>query len=359
MKITIVGGGYVGRGLACILQHDYTVSVLDIDKKMANRFQGGTTDKMEAYTGADYVVVCVPTDFSREGLETNIVESTIKDALEISPKATVIIKSTIPVGLTDRMRKKFRHDEIHFFPEFLREGHEIGDMLNPSRIVAGGWSAKARRFAEILKEQSNKTYVPIFAMEPQEAEAVKLFSNAYLAMRVAFFNEVDSFAMKNHLETSSIIEGVCSDRRIGMNHNNPSFGYGGYCLPKDTEQIALQADSMLLNSIGEANYERKLEIVDQVCQRDPATVGIYLLNMKADSTNHKEAAVLDIIRLLHQREIVVKIYDPMIKEKRYKDCDVVLFDEFAETDLILANRYDEELDCIKEKVFTRDIYGEN
>ncbi len=388
MKIAIAGTGYVGLSNAVLLAQNNDVVALDIvpekveminkrispieDKEITEFFQTkdlhlkATTDKKEAYEGAEYVVVATPTDYDpvTNYFNTKSVESVIKDVIEINPKATIVIRSTIPIGYTERIKKEFNYPNIFFVPEFLREGKALYDSLYPSRIIVGEKSTKAEIFANLLKDGAYKKTIPILYTNNTEAEAVKLFANTYLAMRVAFFNELDMFAEMKGLNTKDIIEGVCLDPRIGMHYNNPSFGYGGYCLPKDTKQLVANykrenIPQKLMEAIVDSNTLRKEFIAKRVLDKNPKKVGIYRLIMKAGSDNFRSSAIFDVINMLKPFVDMV-IYEPTAKEKEIDGIPVTNnLDDLKECDIILANRMEKPLEKFKDKVYTRDIFHEN
>ena len=387
MNITISGIGYVGLANAILLAQHNNVIAFDISEEkvrlinqrsslfddneikeyLANKKLNlvATNDKKEAYYGrkVDYHIIATPTDYKikKKRFDTSSVESVIGDINIMSPSSVVIIKSTVPIGFTDRMRKEYPKLKIIFSPEFLREGKALYDNLHPSRIIMGDSSKKAKKFVDLLVQGAIKKDVPVCFMNSQEAESVKLFSNTYLALRIAFFNELDSFSEIKNLDTKSIIEGVCLDPRIGDAYNNPSFGYGGYCLPKDTNQIRKNYEGVphrIISAIVKSNKVRKKHIVAMIEKYKPQTAGIYKLAMKSGSDNHRSSAVIDIIKKLQKRNITVIIYDPsIIKKKRFK-CEVITdFNEFAAmSDVIIANRMNSELDGFQHKVYTRDIF---
>ncbi len=385
MKIAIAGCGYVGLSMATLLSKKHNVVALDIMQnkvEMINKRVSpikdsyiekylteeklslkATTDYKDAFEGAEYIIICTPTNYDENNnvFDTSSVEDTIERVQLMKKKPTIIIKSTIPIGFTNMMRKKYKMKNIIFSPEFLREGKALYDNLYPSRIIVGEKSEEGKKFANILKEVSLKAEVEIKLMDSMEAEAVKLFSNTYLAMRVAYFNELDSFCEIKGLSAKDIIEGMGLDNRIGMHYNNPSFGYGGYCLPKDTKQLLASYHDIqnnLIKSIVESNMTRKKHIVKMVLERNPKVVGIYRLIMKKDSDNFRYSAIQDIIKMLKNKNIEILIYEPMLHTDNFDDCKVTNnFNLFSETsDIIMANRWEEKLEEIKNKVYTRDIY---
>jgi len=385
MKIAIAGTGYVGLSNAVLLSQNNEVVALDIisekvelinkrispieDKEITEFFQTkdlnlkATLDKKEAYEGAEYVVIATPTDYDpiTNYFNTKSIESVIKDVLEINPKAIIVIRSTIPIGYTERIKKEFNYKNIFFVPEFLREGKALYDSLYPSRIIIGEKSTRAEIFANLLKDGAFKETIPILYTNNTEAEAIKLFANTYLAMRVAFFNELDTFAEMKGLNTKDIIEGVCLDPRIGMHYNNPSFGYGGYCLPKDTKQLLANytrenIPQKLMEAIVESNTLRKEYIAKRIIDKNPKKVGIYRLIMKAESDNFRSSAIFDVINML-KPFVEMIIYEPVAKEKEIDDIPVTNdLNELQKCDIILANRMEKELEKFKDKVYTRDIY---
>lgn len=385
MKIAIAGCGYVGLSMATLLSKKHNVVALDIMQnkvEMINKRVSpikdsyiekylneeklnlkATTDYKDAFEGAEYIIICTPTNYDENNnvFDTSSVEDTIEKVQLMEKKPTIIIKSTIPIGFTNMMRKKYKMKNIIFSPEFLREGKALYDNLYPSRIIVGEKSEEGKKFANILKAVSLKAEVEIKLMDSMEAEAVKLFSNTYLAMRVAYFNELDSFCEIKGLNSKDIIEGMGLDNRIGMHYNNPSFGYGGYCLPKDTKQLLASYHDIqnnLIKSIVESNMTRKKHIVKMVLERNPKVVGIYRLIMKKDSDNFRYSAIQDIIKMLKNKNIEILIYEPMLHTDNFDDCKVTNnFNLFSETsDIIMANRWEEKLEEIKNKVYTRDIY---
>jgi len=387
LKIAIAGTGYVGLSNAVLLSQNNEVVALDIipekveminkrispieDKEITEFFQTkelnlkATTDKKEAYEGAEYVVVATPTDYDpvTNYFNTKSIESVIKDVIEINPKATIVIRSTIPIGYTERIKKEFNYSNIFFVPEFLREGKALLDSLYPSRIIVGDKTVKAEIFANLLRDGAFKETIPLLFTNNTEAEAVKLFANTYLAMRVSFFNELDTYAEVKGLNTKDIIEGICLDPRIGNHYNNPSFGYGGYCLPKDTKQLVANytienIPQRLMEAIVDSNTTRKEFIAKRVLEREPKTVGVYRLIMKAGSDNFRSSAIFDVMEML-KPFVKLVVYEPMAKGDEIEGVEFINdFDEFAEkSDVILANRIDENLEKVKDKVYTRDIYS--
>ena len=388
MKICVIGSGYVGLSLALLIARYHEVTILDISKERIKQINKkispikdteienylsnhntrllATHKKEEAYKNADFVIIATPTNYNSKtgSFDTRTVKKVISECLSHNLSSTIVIKSTIPLGFTDKMKKKFKTNNIFFSPEFLRESKALYDNLYPSRIVIGDYSEQAIKFGNILNKCAKKKQIPIFFMSSREAEAVKLFSNTFLAMRISYFNELDSFAETENLSSRNIVQGISADPRIGNYYNNPSFGYGGYCLPKDTKQLLnnfKRIPNNIITATVEANKTRKKFIIKSILNKRPKTVGIYRLIMKKGSDNFRDSAILDILSGLKKKKIRIILYEPYISEKKYDNIPIIkelnLFKK--KSDLIIANRYSSELKNVENKVYTRDLFEEN
>jgi len=388
VNITVVGIGYVGMANAVLLSQNNPVKAYDIDSKKIGLLRNNispiqdneissylkekklnlyaTSSKEEAYEEADLVIVAAPTNYNEESnyFDTSMVESAIEDSLKLAPSATILIKSTVPVGFTKTVREKYNNENIIFSPEFLREGSALLDNLYPSRIIIGDKSSKSKKIANIFKEAALANDVTILHTDSTEAEAIKLFSNTYLALRISFFNELDTYAECHNLSSKDIITGVGLDQRIGNHYNNPSFGYGGYCLPKDTKQLKanyLNVPNSIISAIVDANSIRKDFIADQIIRKNPNIVGIYRLVMKSSSDNYRSSSIQGIMKRIKSKGIEVIIFEPTFKETSFFRSRVVdNFEDFVNnSDLIVTNRNYKELEPFSKKVYTRDIFGKD
>tara|TARA_A100001011_G_scaffold400342_1_gene514232 strand:+ start:117 stop:1307 length:1191 start_codon:yes stop_codon:yes gene_type:complete len=387
-KITVVGAGYVGMSLAVLLSQHNEVIILEVDKDKVNKINNkqstvvdseienfllskdldlkATVDKKLAYENSNYVLVATPTDYNIETnrFDTSSVDEVVEDAIQLSKDSLIVIKSTVPVGHTVSLQEKYNTDLITFSPEFLREGYALKDNLFPSRIIIGSNLEKSKEFSKLLEIAAEKEEIEVLNLPPSEAEAIKLFSNTYLAMRVSFFNELDSFAMSNNLDSMSIIQGVCLDSRIGDGYNNPSFGYGGYCLPKDTKQLLANYDQVpqnLIEAIVMSNKTRKDFIADQILHLNPKVVGFYRLTMKEGSDNFRFSSIQGVMKRIKAKGIDIVVYEPDFKESKFYGSKVIKkLDDFKKTsDVILTNRMSKNLEDVFYKCFTRDLFGNN
>ena len=386
MRITVAGIGYVGLSNAILLSQKNEVIAFDVSSKKVDKLNNktspiidaeaedyllnkklnlsATVDKRKAFSNSDYVIIATPTNYDEDTnyFDTESVESLILDIKNINPNALIIIKSTVPVGFTENIKRRLKHNNIIFSPEFLREGRALFDNLYPSRIVVGSKSNKARIFLELLKEVVLKKDVEVLLTESSEAEAIKLFSNTYLAMRIAYFNELDSFAESHKLNSEEIIKGVGLDPRIGNYYNNPSFGYGGYCLPKDSKQLKANYRNIpnsLISAIVDANSTRKDFIADSIIKKNPKVVGVFRLIMKTDSDNFRESSVQGIMKRIKAKGIKVVVYEPVLSQKSFYNSKVIKnLDDFKQiSDVIIANRMSDEIKDVKEKIYTRDLFN--
>ncbi|HHY1268458.1 TPA: nucleotide sugar dehydrogenase [Streptococcus pyogenes] len=382
MKITVVGIGYVGLSIGLLLAKEHDVTFFDIDNKkidLINKRQSSlkeaainkllcktkninaTSSEELAYKDATFIILSLPTNLKVNKLDTSIIEISVSNILKINKKATIVIKSTVPIGFTEYLRNRFHYNDIIFSPEFLREGSTIHDQLYPSRTIVGNESRNSQLFLDILTDISVEKDSPSLLVDSSEAEAIKLFSNAYLAQKIAFFNELDTFAEMQNLDSKKIIEAIGYDQRIGNSHNNPSFGFGGYCLPKDIKQLEYhfkEIPAPIITSISESNLLRKIHIAKMILNSSAKTIGIYRINSKKDSDNCRESSTIDVAKLLKSSGKDVIIFEPLINQKKFLGCPLINdFNEFIKySDIIVANRIDDALRKCNSKVFTRDIF---
>lgn len=387
-KISIAGSGYVGMSLGVLLAQNNKVSIYDINENRVNRVNNkqstvldseiekflqtkkidlsATVNLQESLIDSDFLIIATPTDYDsvNNSFDTSSVQKVIEQTRKIDKNIFIVIKSTIPVGFTDEIQSKYKDKNIIFSPEFLREGKALHDNLYPSRVIIGGNSNKSKIFAKLLVQSSNNKNTDVLFMSSKEAEAVKLFSNSYLAMRVSFFNELDSFAMHHKISTKNIIKGVSTDKRIGSHYNNPSLGYGGYCLPKDTKQLLSSYKDIpqnLISAIVTSNQTRKEFISNKIIELNPKSIGFYLLSMKKGSDNYRDSAIISIIKIIQTHGIKSIIYDPKIEDSEFLGIKIIkdLSDFKEKSDLIIANRLDENIDDCIQKVFCRDLFGKD